>query len=169
MKKLNFLRLREMQGLTLHKKDAKKMAENIMSLHKDKGMRLLDAAMAAETTSKLMSEKQEKNSLEYRTWCLLKELCIALQISSMANDKWLKIKKLENVRKVLVEKLIEWAKNEYHAEILIDIYLKSLEAMGWDEDDILSLLEDTKNYFVDGFIRDRLIYEATAIKVNAGY
>lgn len=73
------------------------------------------------------------------------------------------------IRKVLTEKLIEWAKSEYHAEILIDTFIASLYASGWTEDQVLNLLEDTKNYFVNGFIRNRLIYEATAIKVNAGY
>ena len=71
--------------------------------------------------------------------------------------------------RTLVEKLMEWVKDEYHAEIIIDTTIAMLKAEGWEEDDYLRLLEQTRDYFVDGTIRDRLIYEITAIKVNGGY
>lgn len=72
-------------------------------------------------------------------------------------------------RQVLIDKLIEWSKDEYHTEILIDTFLALLMCEGYDEDERLNLLECCADYFVDGHIRDRLIYEATAIKVNYGY
>ena len=76
---------------------------------------------------------------------------------------------LLQVRKALTDKLIEWAKDEHQAEVIIDCFLECLDAAEWQEEDQLIILEQTRDYFVDGFIRDRLIYEITAIKVNGGY
>jgi hypothetical protein len=47
--------------------------------------------------------------------------------------------------------------------------LEFMDAAEWSGDDQLILLDQCRDYFVDGFIRERLIYEATAIRVNAGY
>ena len=68
-----------------------------------------------------------------------------------------------------IEKLNEWGKSEELCEMVIDTYTTALTKEGWEEDDILCLLEQTADYFVDGVIRSRLKYEATAIKVNSGY
>ena len=76
---------------------------------------------------------------------------------------------LSQVRKALTDKLIEWAKDEHQAEIIIDCFLEFLDAAEWQEEEQLMILEQTRDYFVDGFIRNRLIYEITAIKVNGGY
>lgn len=69
----------------------------------------------------------------------------------------------------LTEKLNEWGKSEELCEMVIDTYTTALKIDGWDEDQILKLLEDSVLLFPNGVIKSRLIYDATAIKVNAGY
>ena len=76
---------------------------------------------------------------------------------------------LSQLRQMLTDKLIEWAKDEHQAEIIVDSFLAFMDAAEWSEDDQLLILDQCRDYFVDGFIRERLIYEATAIRVNAGY
>lgn len=76
---------------------------------------------------------------------------------------------LLQLRKALTDKLIEWAKDEYQAEIIVDSFLEFMDSSEWSEDEQLKVLDQCRDYFTDGFIRDRLIYEASAIRVNAGY
>ena len=76
---------------------------------------------------------------------------------------------LSQLRQALTDKLIEWAKDEHQAEIIVDSFLEFMDAAEWSEDDQLIVLDQCRDYFVDGFIRERLIYEATSIRVNAGY
>jgi len=76
---------------------------------------------------------------------------------------------LSQLRQALTDKLIEWAKDEHQAEIIIDSFLEFMDAAEWSEDDQLIVLDQCRDYFVDGFIRERLICEATAIRVNSGY
>jgi len=44
-----------------------------------------------------------------------------------------------------------------------------LDAAEWDTDEQLIILDHARDHFVDGFIRDKLVYAATAIRVNNGY
>jgi hypothetical protein len=76
---------------------------------------------------------------------------------------------LSQLRQTLTDKLIEWAKDKYQSEIIVDSFLAFMDAAEWSEDDQLWVLDQCRDYFVDGFIREQLIYEATAIRVNAGY
>jgi hypothetical protein len=76
---------------------------------------------------------------------------------------------LSQLRQALTDKLIEWAKDEHQTEIIVDSFLEFMDAAEWSEDDQLTVLDQCRDYFVDGFIRERLIYEATTIRVNAGY
>lgn len=76
--------------------------------------------------------------------------------------------RLSKLKTALLDKLDEWAKSEHQAEILIDSFLEYMRMDGWSEDDRLNLLEQAIECS-SGFIRDRLDYEATAIKVNYGY
>lgn len=69
----------------------------------------------------------------------------------------------------LVEKLNEWGRNEELGKIIIDVYTTALICDGWCEDEILSLLEQTSDYFKDDIIFNCLSYEIMAIKVNGGY
>lgn len=69
----------------------------------------------------------------------------------------------------LVDKLNEWGKSEELCEAIVDTYTTALIKEGWEEDDILRLIEQAADYFADGLIKDRLKYEAMAIKVNGGY
>ena len=80
-----------------------------------------------------------------------------------------KEKQLINLRDTLVEKLSELPHTKPVAEIIIDTFLSVMITLNFNEDDRLKVLEDCKDYFVDGDVRDQLIYEATAIKVNYGY
>jgi len=76
---------------------------------------------------------------------------------------------LSQVRKALTDKLIEWAKDEHQAEIIIDCFIEFLDAAEWDTDEQLIILDHARDHFVDGFIRDKLVYAATAIRVSNGY
>jgi hypothetical protein len=80
-----------------------------------------------------------------------------------------KMSQLSQVRRALTDKLIEWAKDQHQAEIIIDCFIEFLDAAEWGEDEQLIILEQTRDYFVDGYIRDKLIYKITAIRVNSGY
>lgn len=76
---------------------------------------------------------------------------------------------LSQLRQALTDKLIEWAKDEHQAEIIVDSFLEFMDAGEWSEDDQLTVLDQCIDYFVEGFIRERLILEAAAIRVNVGY
>jgi hypothetical protein len=69
----------------------------------------------------------------------------------------------------LVEKLNEWGQSEHTIEIIVDCFLSAMKAEGANSDDQLKVLDDAINYFKEGPIKERLVYEATAIKVNYGY
>lgn len=88
-----------------------------------------------------------------------------IQIYLDHSEKGMRLSKLKTA---LLEKLDEWAKTEHEAEILIDSFLEYMRTDGLTEDDRLNLLEQAIECS-SGFVRDRLNYEATAIKVNYGY
>ena len=82
--------------------------------------------------------------------------------------------KLRNLEETLIEKLNEWASNKHIAEVLVDTFLATMNAEGWDSDDKIKVLETTKDYFKKGtgrslFIYEVVEYECMAIKVNEGY
>lgn len=80
----------------------------------------------------------------------------------------MKTNNLLQLRVVLTDKLQEWAMSEHLAEIIIDTFLAFMTALEYSKDDQLKVLDDTKNYFVDGYIRNQLVIsEATKLKANA--
>lgn len=74
-----------------------------------------------------------------------------------------------HLREALVEKLIEFAADQHNAEIAIKCFTGFMRASEYCDDDILRVLDQSRDYFPDGPIRGQLIYEARAIRVNAGY
>ena len=69
----------------------------------------------------------------------------------------------------LIEKLNEWGREgegEF-CEIVIDVFTSALVTEGWEEDDILALLDGTADFFANGMVKDALEHEAMAIR--SGY
>ncbi len=63
---------------------------------------------------------------------------------------------MKQLRQTLTDKLIKWANDKYQADIVIDSFLAFMDATDWSDVDQLCVLNQCKNYFVDGYIRERL-------------
>lgn len=83
----------------------------------------------------------------------------------------------ERVSNLLSEKINEWGKTDHLVEVIVDCFLSLMEMDGqYDIDDQITVLELTADRYKsevgivhDPFIREVLMYHATAIKVNNGY
>lgn len=82
--------------------------------------------------------------------------------------------KLKNLEEALIEKLNLWATTKNIAVVLVDTFLATMEAEGWDSDDKMKVLETAKDYYNNNFRRSEFIYEVINcewmdIRINEGY
>lgn len=81
--------------------------------------------------------------------------------------------KLDEITRVLQNKLEEWGNNQGNAMILVDSFMELMDALGYDEDTRLKLLETIqKSYTDDGYYKHLykvLEEEILCIKINWGY